>query len=257
MAHCYFDESIRDNGGFIIGALVASDRDLSLVVANEWTRLGLDPETYEYKSSDLKAGSRLGVSQRSAMSGLLFNAKLGLVVAPIDDRRNLGVHCTQLMLQLLDTESIPHELHHVYLDEGIIMKPGDTELLAARGVVANPGSDSRRVGGIQVADHAAHSLGGMLLEEMGIIRKKIRAGADSGYDPDEMIELGFELWADTRYSLIGRNEYIEGLSPPADDPANPYFRVDGVGMYVAPTCSPELSAFARKRLGVNYLGCIH
>jgi hypothetical protein len=119
------------------------------------------------------------------------------------------------------------------------------------------GSDSRVVGGIQVADHAAHALGGMLLEEMGLLKKSVRAGENSGYHPDELFDLGFELWASLRYALMGRNEYIEGLSPPPDDPANPYFRVDGVGLYVASTCSAELAATARARFGVNYLGCIH
>ena len=111
--------------------------------------------------------------------------------------------------------------------------------------------------GIQVADHAAHALGGMLLEEMGLVTKTVRAGEYSGYHPDEMLNLGFELWASIRYALIGKNEYIEGFSPPPDDPVNPYFKVEGYGLLISPECSESLAATARKRFGVNYLGCIH
>lgn len=97
----------------------------------------------------------------------------------------------------------------------------------------------------------------MLLEEMGIVKKQVRAGENSGYHPDDLLELGFELWASLRYALLGKNEYIEGVSPPLDDPANPFFRVDGYGLYIAPSCSRELAEYARNRFGINYLGCIH
>lgn len=96
----------------------------------------------------------------------------------------------------------------------------------------------------------------MLLEEMGLVRKTVLAGDGSGYDPNLEIELGFELWASLRYALLGRNQEIEGLSTPGD-PANPYFRVEGYGLYIAPSCTQELTTHARNRFGVNYLGCIH
>lgn len=257
MAYLYFDETIRERGGFIIGALVVANRDLSSAVAEEWKRLGLDPESDEYKSSDPKAGNDLGAAQRAVMARLLHRSKLGLTVAPVADRRRLGEYCTQLIVQLIETDAIPNDDHIVYLDQSIPIAAGDLQRLHERKVSAVPDSDSRKIGGIQVADHAAHALGGMLLEQMGVLRKRVRAGEGSGYHPDEMLELGFELWASLRYALIGRNEYIEGKSPPPDDPANPYFRVDGVGLYLASTCSKELAEQVRARFGVNYLGCIH
>ena len=257
MSHCYFDESIRETGGFIVGALVVSDRDLSPVIAEEWARLGLNPAAEEYKSSDPKNGNVLGVAQRRVVARLLQESKLGLVVVPRDDREGLGGYCARLLAQLVESGSIATEGHSLHLDEGILVGAADFERLERIGVSVTAKCDSKKVGGIQVADHAAHALGGMLLEEMGLLRKQVRAGENSGYHPDDVLDLGFELWASLRYALIGRNEYIEGLSPPPDDPANPYFRVDGVGLYVAPTCSEELARHARKRFGVNYLGCIH
>jgi hypothetical protein len=257
MGYFYFDETIRERGGFMIGALVVSERDLSPIVAEEWKGLGLDPESDEYKSSDPKAGNELGMAQRAVMARLLEESRLGLVVAPVADRRRLGEYCTDLIVQLFDADAIPNDGHVVYLDESIPIAAGDLKRLDERRVSAVPGSNSKTVGGIQVADHAAHALGGMLLEEMGVLKKRVRAGEDSGYHPDELLDLGFELWASLRYALIGRNEYIEGRSPHPEDPANPYFRVDGVGLYVSSTCQKEFAEQVRARFGVNYLGCIH
>ena len=257
VSYCYFDESIRERGGFIVGALVVSDRDLSPLVAAEWARLGLNPESEEYKSSNPKNGNELGVAQREVVARLVHESKLGLVVGPREDRENLGAYCTDLLTQLIETGFIASGGHSLYIDEGIPVRTAHLERLGQMAVSVARKCDSKKVGGIQVADHAAHALGGMLLEEMGLLRKQVRAGENSGYHPDDVLDLGFELWASLRYALIGRNEYIEGLSPPPDDPANPYFRVDGVGLYVAPTCSEELARHARKRFGVNYLGCIH
>jgi hypothetical protein len=163
----------------------------------------------------------------------------------------------ELVEQLIAERIIPGGPSDLYLDEGIKLPASQSGRLAKFGIEAHPGASSIDVGGIQVADHAAHALGGMLLEEIGVLKKFVRAGENSGYDPDEMLELGFELWASLRYALAGRNEHIPGMSPPPEDPANPFFRVDGVGLYVAPTCPPELASHARNRFGINYLGCIH
>jgi hypothetical protein len=257
MAFLYFDETIRERGGFIIGALVVSARDLSPIVANEWRRLGLDPGSNEYKSSDPKAGNQLGTAQRRVMARLLHDSRLGLVVAPVAGRQRLGEYCTELIVQLIETGAMPDGDHIVYLDESIPIAEADLNRLCERRVTPVPGSDSKTIGGIQVADHAAHALGGMLLEELGVLQKRVRAREDSGYHPDDLLDLGFELWASLRYALIGRNEYIDGRSPHPDDPANPFYRVEGVGLYLASTCSTELGERARARFGVNYLGCIH
>lgn len=257
MAFMYFDESIRNNGQFIIGALVVAKEDLSPLVHKALRSLGLDPTSNEYKSSDPKENSATGHRQREIIREILFESKLAFTVLPVGDRGNLGECCIELTEQLNRNGFLSKGDHHLYLDQNIKVTESHRNRLTSLGVVACPNSDSRLIGGLQVADHAAHALGGMLLEEMGLITKQVRAGENSGYHPDELLDLGFELWASLRYAIIGRNEYIEGLSPPPDDPANPDFRVDGVGLYVAPSCPQQLAAHARKRFGVNYLGCIH
>ena len=98
MSYFYFDETIRDKGNFIIGALVASEHDLSQIVSEQWRRLGLNPESAEYKSSDPKENSNLGVIQRQVMAELLQGSKLALTVAPVSERRRLGEYCADLLV---------------------------------------------------------------------------------------------------------------------------------------------------------------
>lgn len=82
MAYLYFDETIRERGGFILGALVVAKRELSPIVAEEWQRLGFDAESNEYKSSDPKAGNDLGMAQRAVMARLLQNSRDCLIYCP-------------------------------------------------------------------------------------------------------------------------------------------------------------------------------
>lgn len=257
VSYFYFDETIREQGNFIIGALVASEYDLSPIVTEQWRKLGLNPESTEYKSSDPKENSNLGAKQRQIMADLLQRSQLGLTVVPSSGRQRLGEFCTDLMFQLSNTGFLQDGKHFLYHDQNIKLSLSDIERLKGMNISPFPGSDSKKVGGIQVADHTAHALGGMLLEEMGLITKQVRAGEDSGYPPDDLLELGFELWASLRYALIGRSEYIEGLSPHPDGLANPYFRVDGIGLHVASTCPEALIERAKSRFGINHLGCIH
>ena len=257
MAYLYFDESIRDQGKFIVGALVVSDNNVSNEICEKWTSMGLNPDSNEYKSSAIKNGNEISVKQRSYIRKMLMHSKLALVVLPIEDRRQLGNYCAELILQLLNTDLLKGKEHHVYIDENIRVSRDNQVRLLEKGVNCLLNSDSSIFAGIQLSDHASHALGGMLLEEMGIVKKQVKAGKNSGYHPDDMLALGFELWASLRYSLLGKQTYIEGLSPPPDDPANPYFLIDGHGLYIAPTCSENLGESVRKRFGINYLGCIH
>ncbi|HEY6529977.1 MAG TPA: hypothetical protein VIZ65_14910 [Cellvibrionaceae bacterium] len=257
MANLYFDESIRDNGKFIIGALVISEENLSTQIRAEWERMGLNPNDDEYKSSTIKFDNEISVKQREFIKSLLHSSKLALVVLPSHDRKELGNYCASLVLQLLNTKKLLGNAHSLYIDENVFMSRNVQLKLESLGVNLYLNSDSKKEAGIQLADHASHALGGMLLEEMGLIKKQIKAGENSGYHPDQILDLGFELWASLRYALIGDNQYIKGLSPPPDDPVNPYFMVNSYGLYIAASCAENLESCANKRFGINYLGCIH
>lgn len=250
MAFFYYDESIRDQGGFIVGALVVSDVDLTPEVRGAWLALGLDPEADEYKSSGIKKNNDIAQKQRDALRDLLSRSRLGLIVCSKARRDFLGDGCAMLVLQLLHTKMLAPGVHTLYLDQNMKMHPELRQRLLEAEVKPLLNQDSRVVAGLQVADHAAHALGGMLLEQMGLTNKKILAGEGSGYDPETEIDLGFELWAGLRYSLIGRNEDEEDI-------ANPYVRVAGFGLLLDPHLSPDLRAHSLERFGINYVGCIH
>lgn len=257
MAYLYFDESIRDNGEFIIGALIISEDDLSCRIRKQWQDMGLNPNDDEYKSSSIKVNNEVSVMQREFIRNLLQNTRLALVVLPSKDRKQLGNYCAELVLQLLGAEMLRNEIHNLYIDQNVFVDKTNIAKLEELKVKLYLNSDSKTEAGIQLADHASHALGGMLLEEMGIIKKQVKAGENSGYHPEDMLDLGFELWASLRYALIGKNHYFEGLSPPPEDPANPYFLIDGYGLYITDSCSEILSSAAKNRFGTNYLGCIH
>lgn len=254
MGHLYFDESIHERAGFIVGACVYSLRDLTPEVHQLWAEQGLDPATFEYKSSTPKARDQAAQTHRSQIHSLLHEARISLVVCPAVDRRSLGSHAIALVRQLVATGSIPAAPYTLYLDDNISLSQHERDAVQSYDVTALVRQDSRAVGGLQVADHAAHSLSGMLLEEMGLLKKMIRAGPGSGYDPDLMIELGFEMWASLRYSLIvGPNN----ASIDDDQLVMATFPMDGYGLYIAPSCSDELREHAISRFGTNYVGCIH
>lgn len=257
MAYLYFDESIRDQGKFIIGALIISDTEISNEIREQWISFGLDPDKNEYKSSAIKAGDETSLRQRDYISYMVSRSKLALTILPLDDRKQLGNNFAELTLQLINTGFLEGTEHSAYLDENIKISRHYQFLLKESGVKLFLNCNSATIAGIQLSDHASHILGSMLLEELGIINKQVKAGENSGYHPDELFELGFELWASVRYALVGKQTYIEGLSPPPDDPANPYYKTEGYGLHIAHNCPEPLVQSARKRFGINYLGCIH
>jgi hypothetical protein len=110
--------------------------------------------------------------------------------------------------------------------------------------------DSRKVAGIQMADLCAHSLSIMLLEQLGLINKNVRA---RGYDPNIEINIGFELWASLRYHFFTQDKInfdvsqIEGFA----------LDTESYALCIAPSCSAILTKAAKERFGTMYIGCIH
>ena len=204
MGFLYFDESIRDKGGFIIGALVYSAVDLTPLVIKVTQDIGLDPERVEYKSSDLKAGNLVAIEWRERLISVIqAKAKLALVVCPNHDRGEIGNYALALVTQLSKLLSIPRKEHLLLLDQGISVKPQAREEVERLGVMVCTNQNSKIVAGLQLADIAAHLLGGMLLEGMGILNKTVLAGEISGYAPETKSTIGFKFWTSLRYTLIG------------------------------------------------------
>lgn len=245
----YFDETIREKGDFVIGALVASEIDLTPLVHRIWQDEGLDPRAYEFKSSSPKHTDEKSKKHRTQLARLLIDCRLALLVVPMCERKLLGNHCAALLAQLLKSKLIPHNANSLFVDQGILVS---TDELDALGLKVYPEQNSISCGGLQVADHAAHVLGSMLLEDLGCLTKLVKISDEEGCC-DETINLGFELWAGLRYSFFG-------ITNPELDPydQNTHTRmVDGYGLLVTSSCSPKLRKAAKRRFGSIYLGCIN
>lgn len=247
----YFDESIREAGGFIIGALVGSSEDLNEVVRSEWRKLGLDPQLFEYKSSHTKKKSNSQHLLRDHISAILANyGTIGVVVSPLNERRNLGSACAKLLAQLASRHHFDTNGSSIlYVDQGIEFSNHEEDSVRKIGVTAIPNCDSRSVSGLQVADHAAHILGSMLLETLGVLTKKVPSPYREEFGI-EAIDLGWELWSKIRYNFFS----VANCDPTNSDEI-PFAIVEGHGLLVSPTCGPELCNAANKCFGSSYLGC--
>lgn len=118
MSYFYFDESISDGGGFIAGAMIVSEVDLTTMVHGRWRELGFDPAKFEYKSRGDKVGSDARAI-REEVHAFLEWARVGIAICPVEDRNGLGAHAVSLAVQLASTGCISAGAHTLYLDQGI------------------------------------------------------------------------------------------------------------------------------------------
>jgi hypothetical protein len=205
MGYFYFDETIQEKGQFIIGAFVYSDNDLTPMVYNAIEQTGLKPGIDEFKSSARMSERSEQIYLRDKLISLLCTIKIGMVLIPINQRRELGSVALWGLSKIVHSNNLDRHSHFVYFDEGITLNDEAQHAFLNRSNAAFKlfvGQDSKVVGGIQLADYVAHTLGIILLEQLGLITKKVSAGDNSGYDPDLQIEFGFELWATLRYSFF-------------------------------------------------------
>jgi hypothetical protein len=256
MGFFYFDESIHERAGFILGAYVYSAEDISPLVNDCLISLGLRPGEDEFKSSSLMIEDERQRKLRDMLKQLLKNVKIGLVVVPSMEREDLGVEALRGLKKISDANGLTSQHQEVYFDEGIIFKNQietirDFDLDTFCSLFFD--KDSRKIGGLQLADLVAHTLSVMLLETLGFVKKTVKVGHNSGYDPDLDVELGFELWASIRYSFFTQDKIdleadpIEGITLET----KPY------AVHTSSSCTSALCEAVQERFGTMYIGCIH
>ena len=232
----YFDESIQQRAGFIVGAFVYSETDLTQAVFKAISDAGLEPQVDEFKSGARMDSRPDQVKARAGLRKILRTVRIGLTVIPVSVRSTLGTEALVALEKIIVANELVASQHEVYFDEGITVDPDMVAGLGARvGVSCDVffDQDSRLVGGIQIADLAAHSMGVMLLEHLGYLKKMVKAGKNSGYDPDLDIDLGFELWASLRYSFFM-------AAQPNREPEDPRLNVADHGLHIATSCDKAL-----------------
>jgi hypothetical protein len=260
MAHFYFDESIHPAAGFVLGAMVGSREDQNPEVARVLAASGLRPSLDEYKSSIRMRDNPTmrTVRDRFLQELIRPSCRIGVVVAPVDHRFELGLDAMRGLQKILTSSGIEKAGHTIFLDQGLVNDRTEFDTLVASlglsGNVINIEQDSVLIGGLQLADMVAHTCATMLRAEMGLVTKRVNAGENAGLDPDQDIELEFLLWG-------GLREIFFAAPPPPPDEWTSQLDwqsdVESRGLYIADTCSESLRAAAVGRFGRMYFGCTH
>jgi len=256
VGYFYIDESIHERAGFILGSYVYSQRDLTPYVFQKLTTVGLTAGKDEFKSSAKMSADPTQRSLRENLKDLLGNVKLGLVVVPTSERSSLGSEALKGLSKILHANALTAGPHQVYFDEGITFQDrlGLVDQLGLTNMCEiHVDRDSRLVGGLQMADLAAHTMSTMLLETLGIISKTVKAGPNSGYDPDLDIDLGFQMWATLRYHFFT----MDKIDLDADPIEGFTLDTGSYAVHVAESCPEELRKAVQERFGRCYMGCIH
>jgi hypothetical protein len=259
MGFFYFDESIHERGGFILGAFVYSDGDLSQPVADALSSVGLQPGIDEFKSGGRDEDRQRRFSLRHLLRMVMQGTKVGAVLSGIDERHRLGEDALIGLTRFIEVNKLGRG-HVVVMDQGVMFsrRAEAVDTFEARtGSRCSLGQDSRMLGGLQVADLAAHSLSTMVLETMGLVSKKVRSGRYLGYGDDDLdVEIGFELWVTTRHCLFQHHFVTEEMLERNEMEA---MTADTAtyALYISPGCSPQAQTAALEALGKMYMGCIY
>lgn len=257
MTKIYIDDSVHQRGNFIISGIVITNSEVEQKVEDSLITHGFNPGTNEFKSglNYRKYPKMLNVREdlREIISS---SCKLGLVILPISQRQNIGIETFKGLKQILDSNDFGDNIE-IYVDQNYFKSRQAGEKFGQEIGFENYRLflevDSIKVKGIQLADLIAHTFSIMLLEHLGLIDKKVKAGENSGYDPDLEMELGFELWARIRYNIIGEidmKKFITGDEPPIK-------RTEPYGLYISTFCDEKLRQNGKERFGEIYMGCIH
>jgi hypothetical protein len=251
----YFDESIHPRGGFILGAYVFGPDPAPRVTA-ALRSVGLDPDTDEFKSSARMTERPALQALRGELQQILYpDYRYGVVVTADSDRVALGKEALVGLNKICRANGISSET--AYFDRGIFTSTTRAEQITQSLGISDicevrPEQDSRVVKGLQLADLVAHTCATMLLDALGLVRKYVKAGPNSGYDPDLGLELGFELWATVRHQFFNG-----GLPSNVQSNEDLVVEVGAYGLHIAESCRPELRDAAVSRFAKQYLGCIH
>jgi hypothetical protein len=246
VARVFVDESIHDQGDFIVVAVVVSEHDLQVAVDEALTTCGFTPGRDEFKSSMRMADNPAAQDLRGWLKHILnTKCRVAIAVCPVSERAEIMTYAASLTNLVAAREEIASGVLH--FDGGMKRKAFGLP----PGWRAEFNCDSRLIAGVQVADCAAHILSVMLLSEMGLITKSVPL---SNVYPDQEgeMEMAWELWASLRYALSS-GEPISGYDE--DGGCEPMMKP--FGLLVSEACSDEVKAAVEKRFSTDWVGCIH
>lgn len=258
MGNFYVDDSVHDGAGFILCACVYAPAEIEQIILDQMKSYGLNPSQFEYKSSANYSKQPELAKFRSELKELVQQyCKYGIVVLPRDKRENAGQACLLAIEQFVNANPKVDPNVSIYIDQGMFSSINDASDLFNALKLKNgklyPEQDSKQIRGIQLADLVAHMASIQLKSAMGLINKMVKAGENSGYDPEMEIELSFEMFGALRYCIFN-----EGNNNPqtGDQAVDATMTVGKSGLFISEACSTDLVHWANSTFGTIYLGCI-
>lgn len=256
----YYDDSKHPEADFYLGAFIYSEKDLNNEISEFISSCGPDPEKDEFKSRLRMDQNPEQKELRKYLKRLISDIKISLVISPPNES-GFKIATSQAINIFIknNQEDIKFPLN-IFLDQGIYKKGNDEDFKTIKSsfdpdlIDLKIEQDSKKIKGIQLADLVAHTCSIMMKESLGLISKTIKAGNNSGYDPDADINLGFEMWAGIRYNFFA-------TPPPHPDKWESQLDcvalVGQKGLFISENCSEKVKTIGQKRFGEMYLGCIH
>ena len=260
MGYFYFDESVHSRAHFALGAFAYSEVALDNAVADALQSVGLRPGVDEFGSGFRMDREPVQAQARNLLKRVIRDhCRIELVIASEKSRPTLGNEALLGLDKILATNQFASDSHEVFFDEGIYASPEVPEAVASwirnsHHCTFHFNQNSVVVMGLQVADLVAHTCATMLLAQLGVVKKLVKAGENSGYDPNSEGPLEFELWAGLRYN------FFSAAPPPVDtwqSQLDFQVNVESRGLHIADSCDPKIREAAVVRFGKMYLGCIH
>lgn len=276
LTHCYVDESVHEEAGFVATGFVFAGKEFEQDVECTLRDAGVSPREEELKSSARMDSNPAMRAARDAILGLAgTKTSVAVSVGPYD-RRTVGKQCLQALQSVVLRNGVSVASLQIHFDEGIFPTEAEATRLhdlfvSLRGAEIHPREDSRLVLGIQVADVVAHSFGQILKAAVSGNSKEVEIGGpNTGYPEGTTAPLGWALLMNLRYALFTRPMVYEGAEyPPATDPVivdsvhddpveyGQHPVLLGWGIQVAPESSFELRRAAESAFGRLWLGCVH
>lgn len=242
MSYLYVDESIHERGDFIVIAAVFSKEPLDQLVAAALSDSGFTAGQDEFKSCLSMNNNDLARDLRLKIQNILWeHCRVAYAICTVAERALIADHVYQLAGKL--TWEPPIQGGTIHFDDGI--KPAACP--APAGWTAVYKCDSKVVGGIQVADCAAHTYGTILLDDLGITKKIVPI--ENYVEPE--VELRWLLWSWLRDAMASN---ISAYEPRDDGYLEPMMLAFGI--HVSELCPEKLRELGGPSAGV-WVGCIH
>lgn len=257
MTIVFYDESRHPRAGFTVGAFVIFDDDPSAAIQSIIRSAGLTPGQDEYKSRHRHDEDERWRHLRHELYHIARSASLGLAFFAEHEPATQAEHVAAGLAHILRENSFAEPIH-AFFDEGVFRSPAHWAAVAANfpelhKVHVKPSCDSRTVPGIQVADLVAHTCAVVILADLGLVTKTVKAGPNSGYDEDLDLPLEFELWASLRWSFPCKRI----TDPELQDAASAGLVDTSGAIYIAPNCPQDVRNAVESRYHKTWRGCIH